>query len=237
MSVDTTLLDRAEQNGESWLRLYQWEPHCLSFGRHEPASRSYNVDRIRTLGLDTVRRPTGGRAVWHAHELTYAVAAPRYAFGSLHAGYLAIHRLLGDVLGSLGVQISLAPRVRTAGLDAGGCFSQAVGGEVLAGERKVVGSAQLRRGTAFLQHGSILLEGDQRLVAELRRNPAAREKTPDAPGWQCPKTAPEIAERIAEFAPLQWTGDWERVTSSDPLLHAAASHYPQFQSSTWTWAR
>jgi lipoyl(octanoyl) transferase len=237
MSLDLTLLDRAEQKGEGWLRLYQWEPHCLSFGRHEPASRSYDIDRIRTLGLDTVRRPTGGRAVWHAHELTYAVAAPWYAFGSLQAGYLAIHRLLGEVLDSLGIETSLAPRVRTAGLDAGGCFSQAVGGEVLAGKRKVIGSAQLRRGTAFLQHGSILLDGNQRLVAELRRDPAAREEAPETPGWQCPRTATEVAGRIAQFATLRWTGEWERVTSPDPLLHAASSHYPQFQSSTWTWAR
>jgi lipoate-protein ligase A len=230
------LLDRAEQ-GESWLRLYQWEPHCLSFGRHEPASRCYDVEQIRAMSLDTVRRPTGGRAVWHAHELTYAVAAPWCVFGTLRAGYLAIHRLLSEVLRSLGVPTSLAPRVRTAGLDAGGCFSQPVGGEVLAGSRKVVGSAQLRRGTAFLQHGSILLEGDQRLVARLRRNPAAVGEAPNLTDWTSHRTAPEVADRIAEFAALQWRGTWERVATAGALLQAAASHYSQFQSSTWTWAR
>jgi lipoate-protein ligase A len=237
MSLDMALLDRAEEDGNGWLRLYQWAPHCLSFGRHEPASRSYDIERIRTLGLDTVRRPTGGRAVWHAHELTYAVAAPSCVFGSLRAAYLAIHQLLGEALGSLGIQTSLAPRVRTAGLDSGGCFSQPVGGEVLAGKRKIVGSAQLRRGTAFLQHGSILLDGDQGLVAQLRRNPAAADEAPGTTRWKSHRTAPEVANRIAEFAAFQWPVDWERVTSADQLLHAASSHYPQFQSSTWTWAR
>src|SRR3954451_6426058 len=70
MAIDEALLDRAEQvGGESWLRLYTWKPHCLSFGRHEPAARRYDVDRVTALGIDTVRRPTGGRAVWHSREL------------------------------------------------------------------------------------------------------------------------------------------------------------------------
>jgi lipoate-protein ligase A len=236
MSVDMALLDQAERDGESWLRLYQWEPYCLSFGRHEPASRAYDIDRIRALGLDTVRRPTGGRAVWHARELTYAVAAPWQAFGSLRNAYLEIHRLLGEALGTFGVATSLAPRVLPAALNAGACFSQPVGGEVLAGGRKVVGSAQLRRGSALLQHGSILLKGDQRLVASLGRNPASSDGAPDAQ-WSTSLPAEEIAERIAQCAILQWTGEWERVASPEPILHAASSYYPQFQSPSWTWAR
>jgi lipoyl(octanoyl) transferase len=237
MSLDMVLLDRAEQHGESWLRLYQWEPHCLSFGRHEPACRSYNIDRIRDLGLDTVRRPTGGRAVWHACELTYAVAAPWQVFGSLREAYLKIHRLMGDALGALGAATSLAPRVQTPTLDSGGCFSQPVGGEVLAGGRKVVGSAQLRRGSAFLQHGSILLEGDQRLVARLRRNPGSDDGAPSVAESGVSLTAAKVADQIAQCAFQQWSGLWERVTSTQSILGAASRYYPQFQSSSWTWAR
>src|SRR4051812_42552044 len=83
MAIDQTLLEHAEQSDESWLRLYQWSPHCLSFGRHEPAALRYNRTRIEALGIDAVRRPSGGRAVWHAQELTYAVAARSEHFGSL----------------------------------------------------------------------------------------------------------------------------------------------------------
>ena len=83
MAIDSALLDLADQEGSAFLRLYQWQPHCLSFGRHEPARRRYDVERIRSLQLDCVRRPSGGRAVWHARELTYAVAAPLTAFGGL----------------------------------------------------------------------------------------------------------------------------------------------------------
>src|SRR5436853_7527470 len=70
MALDRALLDRAEMEGESWLRLYTWQPHCLSFGRHEPATRRYDARLIASLGIDTVRRPTGGQAVWHSQELT-----------------------------------------------------------------------------------------------------------------------------------------------------------------------
>ena len=237
MSVDMGLLDLAEADGGCWLRLYQWEPHCLSFGRHEPVGSTYDVARIQRLGLDAVRRPTGGRAVWHARELTYAVAAPWRIFGSLRRAYLEIHGLLAEALGTLGVTVSLAPRVRTAALDTGACFSQPVGGEVLADGRKVVGSAQLRRGSAFLQHGSILLDGSQELVAGLMQRPGTENDRPGESSWSSPLAVEDIAHRIAECAASRWAGHWNQVRDPSLMLEAAAAHYAQFQSSAWTWAR
>src|ERR1043166_8422879 len=76
MAVDAALLAPAAAGGAAVVPLYRWEPHCLSFGRHEPALRRYDGELVRTMGLDCVRRPTGGRAVWHARELTHSVAAP-----------------------------------------------------------------------------------------------------------------------------------------------------------------
>ena len=94
MAIDHALLDRGA-GGERWLRLYRWSPGCLSFGRHEPALRRYDRGRIESLSLDTVRRPTGGRAVWHAEELTYAVAAPSEALGALRVAGVAAEGTLG----------------------------------------------------------------------------------------------------------------------------------------------
>ena len=102
MALDQALLARAGR-GERWLRLYRWAPHCLSFGRHEPALRRYDRARIEARGLDAVRRPTGGRAVWHAEELTYALAAPAEPFGGLRQAYEEIHRMLLAALRRLGV--------------------------------------------------------------------------------------------------------------------------------------
>ena len=242
MAIDQTLLDRAEQYHESWLRLYQWQPHCLSFGRHEPATRRYDVDRIREMGLDTVRRPTGGRAVWHCQELTYSVAAPAVRLGSLHVAYLEIHRMLAAALRELGTAASLASPSGPSPIDAGACFARAAGGEVMVNGRKVVGSAQLRHGGALLQHGSIMLEDDQSMVVDLTRG-AAGDHGPDAPaiplaailGRRLGST--EVVEVVARAAAARWRGAWRRISEPGPLLNAATLHFALFQSPAWTWAR
>ena len=241
MAVDLALLDRAEHHGESWLRLYTWLPHCLSFGRHEPATRRYDRHRITTLGLDTVRRPTGGRAVWHARELTYAVAAPEARFGSLSNAYTDIHRLLGKALGALGLEVTLAPRVPVPGLGTGACFARAVGGEVLVRGRKVVGSAQMRRGGALLQHGSILLHDDQSHVARVERHSCSGTMPDCWAGLTGPEGnqlhATAVAAAVTRAAVHHWKGDWQQVCDPGMILGAAAAHFPRFASSTWTWVR
>ena len=166
MARDLALLDLAERSGRAFLRLYRWEPFCLSFGRHEPALRRYDRERIEALGLSCVRRPTGGRAVWHARELTYAVAAPLAAFGGRREAYRGIHEMLARALAAFGLRASLAPGGRGAArVDAGACFAVPAGGEVMVNGLKVVGSAQLQQGSAFLQHGSLLLQDTQAMVA------------------------------------------------------------------------
>jgi lipoate-protein ligase A len=154
MGLDQALLARAGR-GECWLRLYRWAPHCLSFGRHEPALRRYDRQRIEARGLDVVRRPTGGRAVWHAEELTYALAAPASPFGGLRQAYEEIHRMLLAALRRFGVDAELASPRAAVAVDAGACFASPAGGEITVGGRKLVGSAQLREGSALLQHGSL----------------------------------------------------------------------------------
>jgi lipoyl(octanoyl) transferase len=236
MAIDEALLDRAEQSGESCLRLYTWAPACLSFGRHEPAARRYDVNRLTAMGIDTVRRPTGGRAVWHSRELTYAVAAPCSAFGSLQEAYLEIHAMLADALIDLDVPAFLAPRTRLLPLDAGACFAQAAGGEVMARSRKVVGSAQLRRGGAFLQHGSILLHDEQQLIAVLTTGTPLEQEPPP---FLLPEQllAEDVTEAISTAVQARWAGSWHKISSSDQVLQAASRHYSRFRSAAWTWQR
>jgi lipoate-protein ligase A len=154
MTADVALLDDAVRAGRASLRLYCWNPPTLSIGRNQT---------LTVQEIPVVRRPTGGQAVWHEHEVTYAVAAPIAHFGSLRKAYCEIHSRLATALRSLGVDAVIAsdrPTVRPSGRPAA-CFAAAVGGEILVDGRKLVGSAQVRRGDAFLQHGSILLDGTQ----------------------------------------------------------------------------
>jgi len=160
MAADEALLDRVLRSGGAFLRMYRWDPPTISVGRNQrigPAERD----------LPIVRRPTGGKAVWHEHEVTYAVAAPIALFGSLREAYCRIHTRIAIAVRSLGADATLAsyrPTVRPSDGPTS-CFAAPVDGEIVVQGRKLVGSAQVRRGGAFLQHGSILLDGSQERVA------------------------------------------------------------------------
>jgi lipoate-protein ligase A len=155
MRIDEALLEDVLRSGNAFLRLYCWDPPTLSIGRNQQ-----NVFRH----MPVVRRPTGGQAVWHEHEVTYAVAAPIALYGSLRNAYCQIHTHIATALRSIGVAAVLAPAAKLSGRSAA-CFAAPVGGEILVGGRKVVGSAQVRKRDAFLQHGSILLDGSQEVVS------------------------------------------------------------------------
>ncbi len=237
MAIDQAMLDLAER-GTTCLRLYRWHPFCLSFGRNEPALRRYDRRRVESLGLDTVRRPTGGRAVWHADELTYAVACPAAVFGQLPAAYRAIHETLAAALRGLGAEPALARTPdRGTPLDAGSCFASPAGGEVLVDGHKVIGSAQLRQGDALLQHGSVLLGGSQAVVASVTRGVAAAGR--DAPiGALLGRTVGfEEAAAVVADAARAWPGTWSELADPAPVLAAARPHDARFRSPEWTWRR
>ncbi|MFN8645521.1 MAG: hypothetical protein U0104_02075 [Gemmatimonadales bacterium] len=237
MALDQALLDRAEQTGEGFVRCYRWAPWCLSFGRHEPALRRYDRARLEAAGLDLVRRPTGGRAVWHARELTYAVAAPLGALGTLAASYREIHEVLARALGRLGVNASLAPAARPVAPGAGACFASPAGGEVLVGGRKLVGSAQLRQGGALLQHGSLLLEDDQATVAAFTvgHAPEGGEATLAVVVGRAVPFEEVSALVVEEFR--AWPGRWNEVAGGPALDAVAATHAARFRDPAWTWRR
>ena len=160
MRIDEALLDDVVRSGGAFLRVYRWDPPTLSVGRNQ------STEGLARDGIAMVRRPTGGQAVWHEHEVTYAVATSISVFGSLRDAYCEIHARLARALRGLGVEAVLADRQTVRPSDSpASCFAAPVGGEILVQGRKVVGSAQVRRGAAFLQHGSILLDGSQAVVA------------------------------------------------------------------------
>jgi lipoate-protein ligase A len=227
MAFDAALLRDAEVAGQRTLRLYRWSPPCLSFGRNEPALARYDRTAIERLGLDVVRRPTGGRAVWHDAELTYAVAAPIAAFGTLAESYRAIHACLAAALCNLGVPAGLAPSGgRPAGVGDGPCFAAPVGGEVVVDGKKVVGSAQVRQGGALLQHGSILLDGSQDVIGAVSHQPSAVAATSLSAVLGRPVGFNEVAEAIVAAWGTPFT-----------VLHRPAPSGTVFSDASWTWRR
>jgi lipoyl(octanoyl) transferase len=168
MAIDEALLRRAGQRGETLFRVYGWTRPTVSLGRNQPARGCYDLDVAERRGIDFVRRPTGGRAILHHREITYSVAAPISAFGSLSESYRAVNRLLLEALRALGVCAEEATSSSRAPIPSlAPCFDSPVMGELVSNGRKLVGSAQVRDGDAFLQHGSVLVDDDQHLLSEL----------------------------------------------------------------------
>jgi lipoate-protein ligase A len=87
MALDSGLMDRARQTGETVLRVYRWTRPTLSFGRHETVAGHFDRARLAAAGVDAVRRPTGGRVLLHDREVTYSVTAPIAADESLRVSY------------------------------------------------------------------------------------------------------------------------------------------------------
>jgi len=168
MRRDVALLeDCARGTIAGAVRLYGFRPACLSLGRMQPLS-DVNLDACARDGVDVVRRPSGGRAVLHDQEVTYCVvcrASDPVFGGRVLESCARIHRAIAGGLALLGVVT--APRALPAdirrdareGAAVADCFARPAAHELLDERgRKLVGSAQARRGGALLQHGSVLLE-------------------------------------------------------------------------------
>ncbi len=165
MAVDEAILEACIA-GEvpPTVRFYRWQPPCLSIGYFQRAGREVDPAGCRALGVDWVRRPTGGRAILHDRELTYSVVAREddpAVSGSIVESYRKISAALVAGLRRLGLPAEVAPpRSHPPGVRTAACFDAPSDYEVTIYGRKVIGSAQVRRGGALLQHGAILLEVD-----------------------------------------------------------------------------
>jgi lipoyl(octanoyl) transferase len=163
MAMDQALAESAAAGGAPTLRFYRWQPPAVSLGRHQPIT-DINAEVIEHLGYEIVRRPTGGRAILHTDELTYAVTAaadePRVA-GSLMDAYLRLSNALLKGLQRVGLAADKAAGDVRAGPNvSAACFEVPSAYEITAHGRKLIGSAQSRRAGYVLQHGSLPLVGD-----------------------------------------------------------------------------
>jgi lipoate-protein ligase A len=174
MAVDEAIL-RAVQASlvPPTLRLYGWHPPCLSLGQAQPAAE-VDWEACRRLGIDVVRRSTGGRAILHVDELTYSLAAPESdprvagdivsSYRKISAGLLAGLRLLNVPGLESKPQASSTHRVLPASPV---CFQAPSHYEITVDGKKLAGSAQKRSRGALLQHGAIPLRGDIARICRL----------------------------------------------------------------------
>lgn len=164
------------------VRLYGWQPWAVSLGANQ---REGDIDRALCAerGYDVVRRPTGGRAVLHANELTYCVVVPLGERRTVHDVYRDIHLLVRDAAVALGAQDvefqKSQPDFRShykAPVRSLPCFSSAARYELQWRGKKFVGSAQRLFGTVVLQHGSILLGPGHEHLADVAALQSGEER-------------------------------------------------------------
>ena len=240
MAVDEALLGRAQASGECVLRLYEWSRPTLSLGRNQTARDHYDLDRARTLGIDFVRRTTGGRAVLHHREFTYSVTGPTAVLGTLRESYARINRLLMAGLARLGVHASVAaPAERAMAPGLAPCFEAPSAGELIVDSRKLVGSAQWRDREALLQHGSILVDDDQELATTLLR---VRRPAPLPPAslrsvLGDPPTATDLAAALHHAIVTLEDPEASRLVVDSAFERRVADARTHFLDEHWTWRR
>lgn len=176
MAVDEAILESIGA-GQSLpaLRLYAWAPPCLSLG-YAQAVADIDLDRLASYGWDLVRRPTGGRAILHADELTYSVIGPscepRLA-GSVLESYQRLAQALLQALILLEAPAQANPSSPPPASAKGPvCFEVPSNYEITVDGKKLIGSAQARRREGVLQHGSLPLGGDLRRITQALKYPA-----------------------------------------------------------------
>jgi lipoate-protein ligase A len=187
MAVDEAILHAlADGVGQITLRFYQWDPPCLSLGYNQPCG-DVDTAACARLGYSWVRRPTGGRAILHCDELTYSVVAPENeprVSGGIVESYRRLSMGLLAGLGMLGANVFQVQGEKAINLQRGGaCFDTPSSYEIKVGDKKLIGSAQVRRRGQILQHGALPLTGDlDRIFSCLRSVQDNTGVTPSA-GW------------------------------------------------------
>ena len=211
MAIDEALLECAHENPDTpTLRLYSWNPYSLSLGHAQPFSDVSEVN-IQSRGWDIVRRPTGGRAILHADELTYALVFNENhtqlkggvleSYRKISAGLICGLKLLGINAQSKLKDTSSALLSRDAI-----CFQHPSDYELTIFDKKIIGSAQARRNGGVLQHGAIPLFGDITRIMDVLVFPDEQQRN---------KIKENLLQRAATLSDvLNYRVTWNQVTQT-----------------------
>jgi len=218
MAVDESILEAVgREEVLSTLRLYAWNPPCLSLGYAQPLS-DVNIDMLGAKGWDIVRRPTGGRAILHCDELTYAVIGSKREkrlARDILSSYLVLSKAILSALQKLGIpaqakeiekQISQSHSYPKNQHQNPVCFEVPSNYEIVVSGKKLVGSAQARRKEGILQHGSFPLFGDpSRIVQALNFDNHEQQLSAKKRVLERATTAEQVLGKLV---------DWDSVVSA-----------------------
>jgi lipoyl(octanoyl) transferase len=243
MAIDEALWrSRGSAAAPPTVRFFAWDPPTVSLGYGQVLDDHVDAAACRALGVGLVRRPTGGSAIYHdgpERELTYTVVATNDDLGvtgDLLEAYRWIARALARGLRALGAAVEIVGLPRAGGPVPAFCFARTGRYEIEIDGRKLVGSAQRRRGRCFLQHGSVLLGADEprlRALFPTTPDPMATLTTLEAALGRRPKF-----EEVARALEAAFEAEHDLVLrpgglSEDEQAHVARLVTEKYASDAW----
>jgi lipoate-protein ligase A len=169
MAVDHFLASTYKKKSMPVIRFYGWQPFCISLGIHQKDQIILH-DRLNKEGYQLVRRPTGGRAILHANELTYSIIVSKKIIRHSDL-YRFFHIIIAQALNSLDFHVSIdtrnkpVPVIKNDAMDSL-CFNSSAETEIQFSGKKVVGSAQKIYQNTILQHGSIIIDDTHKKIID-----------------------------------------------------------------------
>lgn len=176
MGIDEAVLEAVANGMQSTIRFWRWNPSAVSIGSFQSIGDEVNLERCKELGVDVVRRITGGGAVYHDFdgEITYSVAGKLEIFPKdIRESYRLIGGWIIDGLKNLGIEAQFVPI-----------------NDIVVNGKKVSGNAQTRRRGVLLQHGTILYDLNVRKMFSLLK--VSQEKISD-------KMIKSVEERVTKL--------------------------------------
>jgi lipoate-protein ligase A len=175
MALDEYLLRSAGRYRRFLWRLYKWEPAAVSIGRSQRVAEAVNPGVLAAEGISMIRRPTGGRAIWHSGDVcfTHAGITPGEpeSPSAFKNDYIRAAEMVVRLLGLFGIDAEISSGRASAGMPRGtlkaSCFQSPGRYEVTVAGRKIAGIAQCRSGERFLIQGSVRLAPMDDLCREL----------------------------------------------------------------------
>lgn len=176
MDIDVQLLEQSikEQSKEPIFRLYGWSPACVSLGRNQKDD-FVDYDLLKSMGIDVVRRLTGGRALLHDDEITYSFICPVSYLkngGNVVESYKEICQMLIDAFAKYGIELTLGAE-KGVHTKFDYCMLVSTGADLCYQGKKLIGSAQFRKEGYILQHGSILYGYNKDILERIFKNPVS----------------------------------------------------------------
>ena len=164
MAIDEALFTLSEKSGyDGTLRIYFWEPACISLGYFQEKEKVLNTAKCKALGVDITRRITGGGAIYHHSEVTYSITTTLpspLVPANVDDSYKHLEEFIINGVWKCGAEVNYRGTARPMAKDFY-CFVRPSKYDVVKKGKKLVGSAQRRSKNLFLQHGSILLNLDE----------------------------------------------------------------------------